>query len=138
MRFFAYVTVCFFFKIKNPNIEAVTSCLRAWCILGVFLLSAIYSLGHECQDLVSPCDGMHMCTDYTSVYTLIGKSFGEWSQKPCKLPWTNPLYRRVRGGWSPRCCTTQDSEPSTLTTELFWLPPPPPPSHPPPLAIPGL
>ena len=24
-------------------------------------------LGHECRDLLSPCDGMHLCTDYTSV-----------------------------------------------------------------------
>ena len=29
-------------------------------MLGVFMLSAFTRLGHECQDLLSPCDGMHV------------------------------------------------------------------------------
>ena len=41
----------------------VTFCLCGWCRLGVFLLSAFTRLGHECQDLLSPCEGMHVCTD---------------------------------------------------------------------------
>ena len=40
----------------------------------VFLLPAFTRLGHECKDLLSPCDGMHVSTDWTSVYTLIPKS----------------------------------------------------------------
>ena len=60
----------------NPTIEVVTFHLHGWCMLGVFLLPAFTRLWHECQDLLSPCDGMHVCTDYTSVYTLIQKSFG--------------------------------------------------------------
>ena len=28
------------------------------------------------QDLLCPCDGMHVYTDYSSVYNLIGKSLG--------------------------------------------------------------
>ena len=28
-----------------------------------FCLPAFTRLGHECQDLLSPCDGMHVCTD---------------------------------------------------------------------------
>ena len=44
----------------NPTIEVVTFRLRGWCMLGVFSFTR---LGHECQDLLSPCDGMHMCTD---------------------------------------------------------------------------
>ena len=35
---------------------------------------AFTRLGHECQDLLSPCDGMHVSTDWISVYTLIQKS----------------------------------------------------------------
>ena len=54
---FAYVTVC------NPNIEVVTFRLRGWCMLGVSLLPAVTRLGHECQDVLSPRDGMHVCTD---------------------------------------------------------------------------
>ena len=50
----------FFF---NPTIEVVTFCLRGWCILGVFLLPAFTRLGHECQDLLSLWDGMHVRTD---------------------------------------------------------------------------
>ena len=57
---FAYVTVFFFF---NPTIKVVTFRLRGWCVLGVFLLRAFTRLGHERQDLLSPCDEMHVCTD---------------------------------------------------------------------------
>ena len=56
---FAYVTVFFF----NPTIKVVTFRLRGWCVLGVFLLPAFTRLGHEHQDLLSPCDEMHVCTD---------------------------------------------------------------------------
>ena len=44
-------------------------------MLGVFLLPAFTCLGHKSQDLLSLCDGMYVCTDYTLVYTLIRKSF---------------------------------------------------------------
>ena len=37
--------------------------LLGWCMLGVFLLPAFTRQGHECQDLSSMCDGMHVCTD---------------------------------------------------------------------------
>ena len=53
----AYVTV------YNPKIKVVTFRLRGWCMLGVFLLPAFTHLGHERQDLLSPCDGMHVSTD---------------------------------------------------------------------------
>ena len=55
---FAYVTVFF-----NPTIKVVTFRLHGWCVLGVFLLQAFTRLGHERQDLLSPCDEMHVCTD---------------------------------------------------------------------------
>ena len=47
----------------NPTIKVVTFRLRGWCVLGVFLLLAFTCLGHERQDLLSPCDEMHVCTD---------------------------------------------------------------------------
>ena len=50
----------FFF---NPTIEVVAFRLRGLCMLGVFLLPAFTRLGHERQDLLSQCDGMHVCTD---------------------------------------------------------------------------
>ena len=56
-KIFAYVTVF------NPTIEVVTFCLHGWCMLDVFLLQAFTHLGHECQDLLGPCDWMHVCTD---------------------------------------------------------------------------
>ena len=74
---FAYVSIF------NPTIEIVTLCLPGWCMLGVFLLPAFTRLGHECQDLSSPCDGMRVFTDQTSVYTLIQKSFGGMESDPC-------------------------------------------------------
>ena len=64
-----FLTISLFF---NPTIEVVTFCLRGWCMLGVFLLPAFNCLGHECQDLWSPCDGMHVCTDWTFYFYLKG------------------------------------------------------------------
>ena len=55
---FAFVTVFF-----NPAIEVVTFRLRGWYMLGVSLLPAFTRLGHEYQDLLSPCDGRHESTD---------------------------------------------------------------------------
>ena len=63
--------ICLFFFFNNPTIELITFRLRGWCVLGVFLLPAFTYLEHDCQDLLSPCDGMHVCTENTSVYTLI-------------------------------------------------------------------
>ena len=67
----------------NPAIEVVTFRPCRCCLLGVFLLLAFTRLRHECQDLLSLCDGVHVCTDKTSVYTLTQKSLAEWSQNPC-------------------------------------------------------
>ena len=47
----------------NPTIKVITFHLHGWCVLGVFLLPAFTRLGHEYQDLLSPCDEMHVCTD---------------------------------------------------------------------------
>ena len=41
----------------------------------LFSLPAFTGLGHECQDLWSPCNGMHVCTDCTLVFTLYQKEF---------------------------------------------------------------
>ena len=51
------------FPFFNLTIEVVTFHLHGWCMLGVFLLLAFTSLGHECQDRLSLQDGMHVCTD---------------------------------------------------------------------------
>ena len=51
----------FFWLLLLPTtIEVVTFRLRGWCMLGVFLLPAFTRLRHECQDLLSLCDG-NMC-----------------------------------------------------------------------------
>ena len=54
--------------VSYPATAVVTFPLNELCMLGVFLLS-FTDLGHECQDLLSLCDGMHLCTDKTSVYS---------------------------------------------------------------------
>ena len=87
-------------------------------MLGVFLLPAFTGLGYERQDLWSPCDGMHVSTDLTSVYSLIRKSFGgietEHMLTPRgKSPTTGKFLLR---GSNPRRCIKQDSEPNTLPT----------------------
>ena len=52
-----FLRMCPFF---NPTIKVVTFRLRGWCMLGVF-----FCCRHspERQDLLSPCDEMHVCTD---------------------------------------------------------------------------
>ena len=47
----------------NPTIKIVPFRLCGWYVLGAFLLLAFTRLGHEHQDLLSPCDEMHVCTD---------------------------------------------------------------------------
>ena len=42
-------------------------------------VAGIHLLGREFQELLSPDDGMHVCTDQASSYTLIRMSFREKS-----------------------------------------------------------
>ena len=71
VSFFADVTVF------NATIEVLHSVfVDGACWMCSYILPAFTRPGHECQDLFSPCDGMRVCTDQTSVYTLIRKSFG--------------------------------------------------------------
>ena len=67
----------------NPTIKVVTFRLRGWCVLGVFLLPAFTRLGHERQDLLSPCDEMHVCKLNLSLYSHPKEFLGEWSLNPC-------------------------------------------------------
>ena len=111
--------MCPFF---NLTIEVVTFRLRGWCMLGVFLLPEFTRLGHEWQDFWSPCDGMHVCTDWTTVCTLIRKSLGGNGVRTHvnpkgKIPSIGKIL--LRGNSNPRRCIKQDSEPNALPTELF-------------------
>ena len=58
---FAYVTV----SLSSHRVSHIC----VWCMLGVFLLLAFTNLGHECQNLLSLCSGMHVYTDKTSACT---------------------------------------------------------------------
>ena len=55
-------------------------------MLGVLLLPAFTHLAHECQDLLSPCDRMHVCTDKTLVHTLLRKSYWGMESEPMLTP----------------------------------------------------
>ena len=66
------------------RIEVVTFRLHGQCMLGVFLLPAFTRLGHECQDLLSPCNGMHNYVHRLDLGLHSSARFlGEWSQNPC-------------------------------------------------------
>ena len=52
----------------------------------VFVASIHTSIHIKCQDLLNLCDGMHMCTYYTVVYTLIQKSFTGMESEPILTP----------------------------------------------------
>ena len=73
----------FFFLIQT--IEVVTFSFRGWCMLGVFLLLPFTRQGHKPQDLLSQCDGTHVCTDKTSVYAFI-RSFGGMESETMLTP----------------------------------------------------
>ena len=62
------------FTIYDPTIKVVTFRYHRWWVLGMILLLAFTCLGHEYQDLLGPCNGMHVCTYWILVYTLIRKS----------------------------------------------------------------
>ena len=65
-------------KKKNPRSAALEADVFFFFFFFFFAFPSFISgvhLGHERQDLLRPCDEMHVCTDYTSVYTLIRKSF---------------------------------------------------------------
>ena len=69
-------------------------------------------------------DGMHMCTDYTSVYTLIQKSFGGMESEPMLTPkGKTPSIGKIlfRGGSNPGRCIKQDSESKTPPTSYSSL-----------------
>ena len=59
----SYISGVHHFWVRFLRIKVVTFRLHGWCVLGVFLLPAFTRLGHERQDLLSPCDEMHVCTD---------------------------------------------------------------------------
>ena len=75
-------------------------------MLAVFLLPAFTRLGHECQDLLSPREGMHVCTDKTSVYTLIRKSFGGMESEPMLTPKDkSPVLKLSDSVYNYQCTT---------------------------------
>ena len=64
---FAYVAFFFFaFFLSNHRGSHIPS---SWMMHAGFLLPIFTCLGHECQDLLGLCNGMHVCTDKTLFYT---------------------------------------------------------------------
>ena len=71
---------------SNPNFQVVIFRLRGWCMQGVFLLLAFIRLGHGCQNLLSPCDGMHVYTQTKPRFVLSPESFGGTDSEPMLTP----------------------------------------------------
>ena len=118
LGFTTFVRFLHMWPFFNPIMEIVTFRLRGWHMLVVFLLPAFTCLGHEGQDLLSPCKEMHVCTDYSSVYSRIQKFFlGNGVRTHVNSKGKSPLLEAQRrtNSW---CYITKDSEPNTLPTEL--------------------
>ena len=104
----------------NPTIEVVTFRLCGWCMLGVFMLPAFSRLGHKCRNLLSPCNGIHVHKDWTSIYTLIRKSFGGMASEPMltpsgKIPSTKKKKKKknlLRGESNVQRCIKQVASPT--------------------------
>ena len=102
----------------NPTIKVVTFCLHGWCVLRVFLLPAFTRLGHERQDLLSPCDEC-MCAQTSPRFILSSEGvFGGMEFEPMLTPREeSPLPENVpRGGSNPWHCGQRAQ---ALPTELF-------------------
>ena len=114
-----FLRMCPFF---NPTIKVVTFRLRGWCVLGVFLLPAFTGLGHERQDLLSPCDMKCMCAQTRPRFILSSEGvFGGMEFEPMLTPREkSPLPENVpRGRSNPRHCGQRAQ---ALPTELFRPP----------------
>ena len=124
--------VCLFVHLFVCLFEVVP--FHGRCMLSILFLPAFISLGHPCPNHLSLRDGMHICTDLTSVYTPTRKSCMRVESKPMlvnpkgKIPSTD----RLQGEW-----TAQDSESNALPAELFRIPTSPP-SHPLPSSLTSL
>ena len=68
---FAYMTGVFLLFFNPTTHSVFVNGAHRVC----FFMSVFTRLGR--QYLLYPCDGMQVCTDYTSVYTLIRKSLGK-------------------------------------------------------------
>ena len=74
---------------------------------------------------LSPCDGMHVCTDSTSVYTLTRKRFCGMESDPMltpreKIPSTGKIL--LRGGSEPTTLLQAVQRAHHTTNELFRPP----------------
>ena len=119
----------FFF---NPTIEIVTFRLRGRCMLGVFLLPTFTRLGHDCQDLLSPCESMYVCRLDHGLYSHPKEFFGGNEVKTHvnskgKIPSTGKRLSSEEDRTHDTASSMQDSEPNMLTTSYSAHPPPPPP-----------
>ena len=65
-------------------------------MLGVFLLLAFTCLGHERQDLLSPCDGMHVCTDDLGLCSHLKEFWGVESEPMLTPREKSPLSEAQR------------------------------------------
>ena len=89
-------------------------------MLGVFLLPAFTRLGHDVRTF-EVCAMESMCAQtrpwfiLSSKRVFLGNGVRTYVHFKGKIPSTG-------GGWTLRCCVTQDSKPITLPTELFLSP----------------
>ena len=60
-------------------------------LLSVFLLLEFIHLAHDGHNLLTQCNGMHVYTKKTSVYTFIWRSCKEWESELKLTPRENPL-----------------------------------------------
>ena len=107
-----------------PSIQS-----HLWCVLGKFLFPVFKVIcpKHECQDLLSPRDGIHMYAQTGPPFILSPERVqGNGVRTHVNSKQKIPSTRQHCAGSNLQCCIMQDSKPNTLPTELFWTPPPPP------------
>ena len=86
-------------------------------LLGVVFVAAFIHLGHEQQDLWSPCGG-NACVHRLDLSLYSHQKAWGIESEPMLIPRENPLYQRLRRESNLWRFITLDSKPNTIPTEL--------------------
>ena len=108
--------------LKDENIQR-SSCISSSLIVHAGYVCCRHSPVYDMNvRIFSVCAIGYMCAQIRPWFKLSSERVcREWSQNHVNSKGKNPLNQTAPGGSNTQCCTTQDSNPSTLPAELFSL-----------------
>ena len=101
----------------NPTTDIVIFHLRGWCMPSVFLLLVFTHLGHECQDLLSPCMEC-MCAQIRPWFILSSESvfLGNGTRTHVNSKGKVPSTKDSDNGWNRDTASCR-----TPSSTHYWL-----------------